>query len=95
MDTINSQLEAIKEGGRSIRSYPTDCIIRTPNSGQFVTIIIYVFNTNKFRKEFSGKLETIGIGEKILNELEGELQGRIDKIMWRINPFFKKKFKSV
>ena len=80
MDTINSQLEAIKKGGRSIRIISWHCIIRTPNSGQFVTIIISVFNTLiNFEKNFPEKLDAIEDYEKILNELEGELQGRIDK----------------
>lgn len=80
MDTINSQLEAIKERWPEYKDhilalYYKDAKFRAICDDYYLSLQYL----NKFKKEFSEKLETIEEYEKLLHELEIELQGRIDK----------------
>jgi hypothetical protein len=80
MDTINSQLEAIKERWPEQKDdilalYYKDAKFRAICDDYYLSLQYL----NKFKKEFSEKLETIEEYEKILTELETELQDRIDK----------------
>ncbi len=80
MDAINYQLEAIKERwpehkDQILALYYKDAKFRAICEDYYLCLQYL----NKFRKEFSEKLETIGDYETILSELETELRGRIDK----------------
>jgi len=80
IDARNLQLEAIKEKWPEYKDqimalYYQDTKFRAICDDYYLSLQYL----NKFRKEFSEKLDAIEDYEKILNELEGELQGRIDK----------------
>jgi hypothetical protein len=80
METKNLQLEAIKEKWPEYRDqimtlYYWDTRFRATCDDYYLSLQYL----NKFRKEFSEKLETIEEYEKILTELEMELRDRIDK----------------
>jgi len=80
MDTINSQLEAIKERWPEHKDdilalYYKDAKFRAICDDYYLSLQYL----NKFKKEFSEKLETIEEYERLLHDLEIELQGRIDK----------------
>ena len=80
MDTINSQLQAIKERWPEYKDqimalYYRDTKFRAICDDYYLSLQYL----DKFRKEFSEKRETIDEYEKLLHDLEIELQGRIDK----------------
>jgi hypothetical protein len=80
METKNLQLEAIKKKWPEYKDqimalYYRDTKFRAICDDYYLSLQYL----NKFRKEFSEKLETIEEYEKILTELEMELQDRIDK----------------
>ena len=80
MDAINYQLEAIKERWPKYKDHILALYYKDPKfraiCDDYYLSLQYL---SKFKKEFSEKLETIKEYEKLLNELESELQGRIDK----------------
>ena len=80
IDARNLQLEAIKEKWPEYKDqimalYYRDTKFRAICDDYYLSLQYL----NKFRKEFSEKLETIEEYENLLHDLEIELQGRIDK----------------
>lgn len=80
MDAKNFQLEAIKEKwperkDQIMTLYYRDARFRSICEDYYLAIQ----HLDRFRKEFSEKLETIEEYEKVLYELETELQDRIEK----------------
>ena len=80
MDSINYQLEAIKERWPKYKDhilelYYKDAKFRAICDDYYLSLQYL----SKFKKEFSEKLETIEEYERLLHDLEIELQGRIDK----------------
>lgn len=78
MDVKNFQLEAVKERwpehkDQILSLYYTDNRFRAICEDYYLCIQ----HLDKFRKEFSEKLQTVEEYEKMLQELEIELQGRI------------------
>ena len=80
MEAKNFQLEAIKEKWPQFKD---DILSLYYHDPRFRAICedyyLAVQHLDKFRKQFSEKLETIEEYEKVLQELEIELRDRIDK----------------
>jgi hypothetical protein len=79
MEAKNFQLETVKERWPEHRDHILS-LYHTDNKFRAICEDYYLCmrHLNKFRKEFSEKLETIEEYEKMRQELELELQSRID-----------------
>jgi hypothetical protein len=80
MEAKNFQLEVVKERWPEYQEHILSLYYRD-NKFRAICEDYYlaVQHLDKFRRQFSEKLETIEEYEKVLHELETELQGRIDK----------------
>jgi hypothetical protein len=80
MEAKNFQLEAVK---KRWPEYKDHILSLYYHDNKFRGIVedyyLAVQHLDKFRKQFSEKLESIEEYEKVLRELEVELQHRIDK----------------
>lgn len=80
MEAKNFQLEVVKERWPE---YQDDILSLYYQDKKFRSIVedyyLAVQHLDKFRRQFSEKLESIEEYEKVLHELEVELQNRIDK----------------
>jgi hypothetical protein len=80
MEAKNFQLETVKERWPEYKDHILS-LYYTDNKFRAICEDYYLCmrHLDKFRKEFSEKLQTIEEYEKMRQELEVELQGRIDK----------------
>jgi len=80
MEAKNFQLEVVKERWPE---YKEDILSLYYRDNKFRAIVedyyLAIQHLDKFRKQFSEKLESIEEYEKVLHELEIELKGRINK----------------
>ena len=80
MEAKNFQLEVVKDRWPE---YKDDILALYYRDKKFRAIVedyyLAIQHLDKFRKQFSEKLESIEEYEKVLHELEIELQHRIDK----------------
>jgi hypothetical protein len=80
MEAKNFQLEVVKERWPE---YKDDILSLYYKDNKFRAIVedyyLAIQHLDKFRKQYSEKLESIEEYEKVLHELEIELQHRIDK----------------
>jgi hypothetical protein len=80
MEAKNFQLETVKERWPEFKDHILS-LYYTDNKFRAICEDYYlcIRHLDKFRKEFSEKLQTIEEYEKMRDELEVELQNRIDK----------------
>lgn len=80
MEAKNFQLEVVKDRWPE---YKDDILTLYYHDKKFRAIVedyyLAIQHLDKFRKQFSEKLESIEEYEKVLKELEEELRHRIDK----------------
>jgi len=80
MEAKNFQLEAVKEKWPQFKDHILSLYYHDPRFRAICEdYYLAVQHLDKFRKQFSEKLETIEEYEKVLNELEIELRERIDE----------------
>jgi len=80
MEAKNFQLEAVKEKWPQFKDHILSLYYHDPRFRAICEdYYLAVQHLEKFRKQFSEKLETIEEYENVLHELEIELQHRIDR----------------